>query len=109
MFLVALLIFEVGSVVCGAAPSSVALIVGVSVQVAATMIGLTVLQRAIAGIGSAGVFSGAMVIIAHISPLEKRPAYNGLAGGMFGIASVVGPLVRAFVNTVQEMLVLTSV
>ncbi|KAF2661948.1 MFS general substrate transporter [Lophiostoma macrostomum CBS 122681] len=86
VFLSALFIFEVGSVVCGAAPTSVALIVG----------------RAIAGIGAAGVFSGAMVIIAHITPLEKRAAYNGLAGGMFGIASVIGPLLGgAFTDKVS--------
>jgi MFS family permease len=33
-----------------------------------------------------------MVIIAHVSPLEKRPVYVSFFGGMFGIASVVGPL-----------------
>ncbi|KAK4096552.1 hypothetical protein N658DRAFT_489871 [Parathielavia hyrcaniae] len=79
VFLVALLLFEVGSVICGAAPTSTALIIG----------------RAIAGVGSAGVFSGSLVIIAHSTPMEKRPIYTSIVGGMFGIASVVGPLVSA--------------
>ncbi len=76
VYLVAIFIFEVGSVVCGAAPTSVALIVG----------------RAVAGLGSAGIFSGALVIIAYTVPLVKRPIYTGLIGAMYGIASVAGPL-----------------
>jgi MFS family permease len=75
-FLVALLIFEVGSVVCATAPTSNALIVG----------------RGISGIGSAGIFSGAILIVTHTVPLHQRPLYTGLIGGMYGIASVAGPL-----------------
>ena len=76
VYLTAIFIFEIGSVVCGAAPTSVALIIG----------------RAVAGIGSAGIFSGALVIIAYAVPLVKRPIYTGLIGGMYGLASVAGPL-----------------
>ncbi|KAJ5162781.1 uncharacterized protein N7500_004611 [Penicillium coprophilum] len=85
IFLIAVLIFEVGSAVCGGAPNSKAFIVG----------------RAIAGIGSAGIFSGASVIIAQIVPLEKRPMYVGLMGSTFGISSIVGPLMGgAFTDNV---------
>ena len=76
VFLTSIFIFEVGSAVCGAAPTSVALIVG----------------RAIAGVGSAGIFSGALVIIAYSVPLVKRPIFTGIIGGMYGIASIAGPL-----------------
>lgn len=76
VFLVSIFIFEVGSAVCGAAPSSIALIIG----------------RAIAGIGSAGIFSGALVIIAYSVPLQKRPIFTGVIGAMYGIASIAGPL-----------------
>ncbi|KAI1142785.1 major facilitator superfamily domain-containing protein [Hypoxylon sp. FL0543] len=76
-FLAALLIFEVGSVLCAAATSSAMLIVG----------------RTIAGIGCAGISSGGLIIIANITPIEKRATYQSLYGGIFGIASVVGPLV----------------
>ena len=58
VFLIAITIFEIGSAICGAAPNSTALIIG----------------RAVAGIGSAGIFSGALIIIAYSIPLEKRPA-----------------------------------
>ena len=76
VFLAAIGLFEVGSALCGAAPNSTALIVG----------------RAIAGLGSAGIFSGAIVIIVYAIPLHKRPLYVGFNGAIFGIASVVGPL-----------------
>lgn len=76
VYLFSILIFEIGSAICGAAPNSPALIIG----------------RAIAGLGSAGIFSGALIIIAYTVPLLKRPLYMGLIGGMYGIASVAGPL-----------------
>lgn len=41
---------------------------------------------------SLAIFSGALVILASSVPLRKRPMYTGLIGGMFGIASVAGPL-----------------
>ncbi|KAK6535878.1 hypothetical protein TWF281_000128 [Arthrobotrys megalospora] len=76
VYLIALLIFEVGSIVCAAAPTSEALIIG----------------RAIAGVGSAGIFAGALLIVAQTVPLEKRPTYTGMIGSMYGLASVAGPL-----------------
>ncbi|GFF30035.1 putative HC-toxin efflux carrier TOXA [Aspergillus udagawae] len=75
-FLVAVLIFEIGSLICAVAPSSTVLIVG----------------RAIAGIGVAGIFSGAMVIISVTVPLPKRPLVFGMFGMVWGIASIAGPL-----------------
>jgi hypothetical protein len=76
VFITAIVLFEVGSAVCGAAPNSVAFIVG----------------RAIAGLGSAGIMSGAIVILIYSVPLHRRPLYQGLFGAIFGISSVVGPL-----------------
>lgn len=76
VYLGSLVVFEVGSAVCGTAPNSTALIIG----------------RAIAGLGNAGLFQGAVVIIVYIVPLHKRPQYMGLGGSMFGIASAIGPL-----------------
>ncbi|KAH8599939.1 MFS multidrug transporter-like protein [Bisporella sp. PMI_857] len=75
-FVTAITLFEIGSLVCATAPNSTALIIG----------------RAIAGIGCGGLFSGAIVIMAYCLPLQKRPAAFGLVGGMWGIASVAGPL-----------------
>ena len=74
--LISILIFEIGSALCGAAPSSVAFIIG----------------RAIAGLGSASIYSGTTVIITQIIPLHKRPIYMALLGMVFGVSSVVGPL-----------------
>ncbi|KAJ5263521.1 hypothetical protein N7478_011126 [Penicillium angulare] len=76
-FLLAVFIFELGSLVCGVAPNSVALIIG----------------RAIAGIGAAGIGSGAFIIIAFIASPKRRPFFTGIVGMSYGIASVIGPLV----------------
>ncbi|TFK98761.1 MFS transporter [Pterulicium gracile] len=75
-WLIALVIFEVGSVICAAASNSAMLIIG----------------RAIAGVGASAIFSGAMNIVAFSVPLAKRPIYLASLSSMFGISSVVGPL-----------------
>ncbi|KAI0120471.1 MFS general substrate transporter [Hypoxylon sp. NC0597] len=75
-FLGAVAIFEAGSLVSAAAPSSTVFIIG----------------RAIAGMGSAGLFSGSIVILSYTLPLRRRPLMFGMFGCIWGIASVAGPL-----------------
>ncbi|KAF3767728.1 major facilitator superfamily MFS-1, partial [Cryphonectria parasitica EP155] len=77
VFLIAIAIFEAGSAICGAAPTSPVFIFG----------------RAVAGLGSAGIFSGAMMIMIPMIPLHKRPMFQSMFGMVFGISSVLGPLV----------------
>ncbi|KAL7629499.1 MFS sugar transporter [Parahypoxylon ruwenzoriense] len=76
VYLTAIGIFELGSLICGVAQNSVTLIIG----------------RAVAGLGSAGIMSGALLILAHSVPLARRPMYTGIISSMYGIASVAGPL-----------------
>ncbi|KAF6838418.1 efflux pump antibiotic resistance [Colletotrichum plurivorum] len=76
IYLFAIALFELGSVICGVAPSSICLILG----------------RAIAGLGGAGIYSGSLVILAYSVPLSKRPIYGSFVSSMWGIASVAGPL-----------------
>ncbi|KAI9819043.1 MAG: MFS sugar transporter [Thelocarpon impressellum] len=86
VYLVAIGIFELGSLICGVAPTSDALIVG----------------RAIAGLGCAGIFSGALIIVAYSVPLRQRPVYTGIIGATYGLASVAGPLMGgAFTDKVS--------
>lgn len=66
-FLLALSLFEIGSLICGLAPSSSVLIIG----------------RAIAGLGCAGVFAGCVTIVVVSIPLARRPFYIGLVGSMY--------------------------
>ncbi|KAM7214760.1 putative HC-toxin efflux carrier TOXA [Rhypophila decipiens] len=76
-FLVSIFIFELGSLICGVAPNSTALIIG----------------RAIAGVGAAGIGSGCYTIVGFAAPPKQRPLFTGVIGGAYGLASVVGPLV----------------
>jgi MFS family permease len=85
MFIAAILIFEAGSVLCGAAPSSLAFVVG----------------RAVAGIGSAGIFQGGMMVIVGLVPLSRRPMFTAIFGMLFGVSAVLGPIIGgAFVDHV---------
>jgi MFS family permease len=51
-----------------------------------------IVGRAVAGVGAAGIFSGALTILAYSVPLAKRPIYTGAIGSMYGLASISGPL-----------------
>ena len=66
----------VGSIVCATAQSSASLIVG----------------RAVAGVGASAIFSGGATIIGFSAPLRSRAVHLGILSSMFGIASVIGPL-----------------
>ncbi|KAI4232198.1 MAG: hypothetical protein LQ349_005153 [Xanthoria aureola] len=75
-YIVVILIFEVGSTVCAAAPDSKAFIVG----------------RAVAGLGAAGILQGALAIIGYIVELERRPMFMGIVISVFGISICIGPV-----------------
>ncbi|KAK2879527.1 hypothetical protein FQN49_000801 [Arthroderma sp. PD_2] len=76
VFMSSLFIFELGSLIAAVAPKSETLIAG----------------RAVAGIGAAGITSGAMTIMAHTAPVRWRPIFTSLIGAVYGIASVIGPI-----------------
>lgn len=70
-------VFEVGSAVCGAANTMDALIVG----------------RAICGIGGIGMYVGVMTLLSVTTTIQERPMYIGSTGLMWGIGTVLGPIV----------------
>ncbi|CAG8701036.1 9740_t:CDS:2, partial [Acaulospora morrowiae] len=75
-FLGAIIIFELGSLLCGLSTNMTMLII----------------SRAIAGVGGGGIFGLVFIIISEIVPIQDRGKYQGIVGGCFGFASVVGPL-----------------
>jgi len=76
VFLLAIGIFEIGSLLCAVAPNNTAFIAG----------------RAIIGIGAAGILGGCYCITAFAVPPARRPAFTGIMAATYGIASVIGPL-----------------
>src|SRR5690606_32583425 len=54
--------------------------------------------RAVQGLGSAGLFSMAFIVIADLFPPAERGRYQGIVSSVFGLASVLGPLLGGFLT-----------
>jgi EmrB/QacA subfamily drug resistance transporter len=76
LFLAAVLIFIVGSVLCGVAQDMAQLIC----------------FRAIQGIGGGGLYVLSQAIVADVVSPRQRGRYQGYFGAVFGLSSVAGPL-----------------
>ncbi|KAL8654818.1 MAG: hypothetical protein Q9210_001276 [Variospora velana] len=70
-------LFMVGSAICGAAPNIDSFIVG----------------RVIAGAGGNGMYLGVMTLLSVTTTDKERPVYLSLVGFVFGIGTVIGPVI----------------
>ncbi|WP_027819508.1 MDR family MFS transporter [Paraburkholderia bannensis] len=76
----AIVIFLVGSALCGVAQDMPQLIA----------------LRALQGIGGGGLMVVTMAAVGDVIPPAQRGKYQGMFGGVFGLATVVGPLLGGF-------------
>ncbi|MFH5925893.1 MDR family MFS transporter [Roseomonas xinghualingensis] len=83
LFLVAIVIFLAGSLLCGTADSMTQLI----------------LFRALQGLGAGGLLVLAQASVGDIVPPRERPRYQGLFTGTFALASVAGPLIGGIITS----------
>ena len=81
LFLVSIVIFLVGSALCGLAQNMPELVV----------------FRGVQGLGAGGLFPLALATVGNIVPPRDRGRYQGLIGATFAAASIIGPLVGGFI------------
>lgn len=80
VFGAAVLFFLVGSVLCGMSGSMTMLVA----------------SRALQGIGGGAIMVTATALIGEVIPLRDRGRYQGALGAVFGVTTVVGPLLGGF-------------
>ena len=80
LYVSAMALFLVGSVWCGLANSMTALI----------------FARALQGVGAGGIMPLAFILIGEMFTLEQRAKMQGLFSGVWGVSSIVGPLLGGF-------------
>jgi EmrB/QacA subfamily drug resistance transporter len=81
LFLISIVIFLVGSALCGLAQNMPELVV----------------FRGIQGLGAGGLFPLALATVGNIVPPRDRGRYQGLIGAVFAAASIIGPLVGGLI------------
>lgn len=81
-FIFGLILFLFGSILCGTAQSIVQLSI----------------YRAIQGIGGGALMPIAFTIMFDVFPPEKRGKMGGLFGAVFGLSSIFGPLLGAYIT-----------
>ena len=64
---------------------------------------MLILFRALQGLGGGGLIVSTMAAIGDVVPPRERGRYQGFFGAVFGLASVIGPLLGGFFTTYADL------
>jgi EmrB/QacA subfamily drug resistance transporter len=70
---------------------------GTALSAAATSMTFLIAARAIQGLGGGGLMVIAMTVVADVIPPRQRGRVQGVFGGVFGVSTVIGPLLGGFI------------
>lgn len=76
VYLISIVVFEVGAIISASAQTSVAFIIG----------------RLVSGAAGGGLWCGTLTLIGHAVSPSKRHLYVSVVTSMYGVASAAGPL-----------------
>ncbi|KAK2026597.1 major facilitator superfamily transporter [Colletotrichum zoysiae] len=87
LYLISIMLFEAGSILCAASPNSAVLITG----------------RVVSGTGAAGLLCGSLAVYGRSVPLRARPFGMALVTSMYGIAGVLGPTLGGLITDTPRL------
>ncbi|MFI6478302.1 MDR family MFS transporter [Nonomuraea sp. NPDC050663] len=82
IFIISIVLFMIGSVLCGMSQD----------------MGQLIAFRAIQGLGAGGLMVNVMAIIGDLVPPRERGQYQGIMAGVMSLAMIAGPLVGGFIT-----------
>lgn len=81
LYIIAMILFLSGSILCGQVTSMTQLI----------------FARALQGLGAGGIMPLAFILIGEMFTLEQRAKMQGFFSGVWGVSSIIGPLLGGFI------------
>lgn len=92
VYVSAVVLFLVGSALCGVAQN----------------MGELIAFRALQGVGAGGLYSVSLVVIGMMTTPQQRAKFQGVGGAVIGLSTVLGPLIGGYFTESHDILGMTT-